>query len=233
MADQDVIQGLMQVLPGFEGDIPYMYLDIAGLVTVGIGHMIPNLSWAQQIPFVARSTAAPASADDIQSDFQAVAVAAKGQPASAYERITSLNLPDGWAVQDASQRLQNEYLPPLKMQYPGYDGYPQPAQEALLDMIYNLARAGWPSLYTLRLRCWPDNGRSRRNRVIARASSKRVTIGRRSSSWQPPHRHEIKRKMQPPMNADKDDPGDSVLLPRGSACSERALAGLLFLIFDF
>lgn len=142
MADQDVIQGLMQVLPGFEGDIPYMYLDIAGLVTVGIGHMIPNLSWAQQIPFVARSTAAPASADDIQSDFQAVAVAAKGQPASAYERITSLNLPDGWAVQDASQRLQNEYLPPLKMQYPGYDGYPQPAQEALLDMIYNLGPGG-------------------------------------------------------------------------------------------
>ena len=33
VADQDVIQGLMQVLPGFEGNIPHMYLDTAGLVT--------------------------------------------------------------------------------------------------------------------------------------------------------------------------------------------------------
>jgi GH24 family phage-related lysozyme (muramidase) len=142
VADQDVIQALMQVLPGFEGNVPHLYLDTAGLVTVGIGHMIPNLSWAQQIPFVARSTGATASADEIQADYQAVATAVKGLLPSAYRHITSLNLPDGWAVQEASQRLQGEYLPPLKNQYPDYDTYPQTVQEALLDMIYNLGAAG-------------------------------------------------------------------------------------------
>jgi len=142
VADQDVIQALMQVLPGFEGNIPHMYLDTKGLVTAGIGHMIPNLDWAQQIPFVGRNTGAPASAGDIQTDYQAVAAAVKGQGPGAYTGITALDLPDGWAVQDASQRLQGEYLPPLKAQYPAYETYPQPAQIALLDMIYNLGGPG-------------------------------------------------------------------------------------------
>ena len=142
MPDQDPIDGLMQVLPRFEGNIPHMYLDTAGLVTVGIGHMIPNLHWAQQIPFVARATGVPATADEIAADFQAVVAALKGQGMPVYQRITSLDLPAGWAVADAAQRLRDEYLPVLKTQYPEYDTYPQPAQVALLDMIYNLGAGG-------------------------------------------------------------------------------------------
>ena len=136
------IQGLMPVLSKFEGNIPHMYLDTTGLVTVGIGHMIPNLHWAQQIPFVGRATGAPATADQIAADFQAVAAAPKGQAMTVYQRITVLNLQDGWAVADAAERLQNEFLPALKIQYPNYDTYPQTVQEALLDMIYNLGAGG-------------------------------------------------------------------------------------------
>ena len=140
--DQEVIDGLMKVLPGFEGEIQFMYLDTVGKVTVGIGHMIPDVPSAQAIPFISRGTGAAAAADEIETDFEAVTAAVKGQLPSAYQGITSLNLPTGWATQDASQRLLNEFLPPLKTQYPGYGGYPQPAQEALLDMIYNLGAGG-------------------------------------------------------------------------------------------
>jgi GH24 family phage-related lysozyme (muramidase) len=139
---QDPIQGLMQVLPRFEGNVSHMYLDTAGLVTVGIGHMIPNLQWAQEIPFVARATCAPASAAQIAADFQAVAAALKGQAMPTYQHITALNLVDGWAIAEAAGRLRQEYLPALKAQYPDYDGYPPSAQEALLDMIYNLGAGG-------------------------------------------------------------------------------------------
>ncbi len=142
MATQDAVNGLMQVLPKFEGNIPYMYLDTAGFVTVGIGHMIPNLPWAQQIPFVARATGAAATAVQIATDFQTVAAALKGQGMPVYQRITVLSLPEGWAVADAAQRLTNEFLPPLRIQYPDYDTYPQTVQEALLDMIYNLGAGG-------------------------------------------------------------------------------------------
>jgi GH24 family phage-related lysozyme (muramidase) len=142
MADQDVIDGLMHVLPGFEGEVQYMYLDGVGKVTVGIGHMIPDVASAQSIPFVSRASGAAASAEEIETDFEAVAAAIKGQLPPAYQGVTSLSLPEGWANQDASQRLLNEFLPPLKTQYPDYDGYPQPAQEALLDMIYNLGAGG-------------------------------------------------------------------------------------------
>jgi GH24 family phage-related lysozyme (muramidase) len=119
-----------------------MYLDTAGLVTVGIGHMIPNLNWARQIPFVVRSTGAPTTPADIAADFRVVSAAAKGQAMPAYQRITALNLPEGWAVEDASQRLRGEYLPALKAQYPEYENYPPSVQQALLDMIYNLGAGG-------------------------------------------------------------------------------------------
>ena len=139
---QDPVDGLMQVLPRFEGNIPFMYQDTAGLVTVGIGHMIPNLHWAQQIPFVARSDGSPASQDQIAADFQTVAAAPKGQAMPVYQRSTSLNLPESWAVADAAERLRNEYLPALKALYPEYASYPESAQQALLDMIYNLGAGG-------------------------------------------------------------------------------------------
>src|SRR5258706_10583076 len=121
MADSDIIQGLMQVLPAFEGNIAWLYLDTRGLVTVGIGHMIPNVAWAQQIPFVIRATGAAASAPDIAAGFQAVTAANKGRTPKYYRQFTSFDLLAGWSVEDASGRLESEFLPPLKGQYPGYD----------------------------------------------------------------------------------------------------------------
>ncbi|SRR5579871_4897031 len=142
MPKSDAISALLEVVPQFEGNISHMYLDTAGLVTAGIGHMIPHVAAAQQIPFVVRATGAPAAVDHIAADYRAVAAAQKGQPMQVYQRITACILADGWAIRDAAFRLRNEFFPLLSAAYPDLDTYPLPAQVALLDMIYNLGAAG-------------------------------------------------------------------------------------------
>jgi GH24 family phage-related lysozyme (muramidase) len=44
-----------------EGNISHMYLDSKGLVTVGVGQMIPEADEATKLSFVERGTAARAS----------------------------------------------------------------------------------------------------------------------------------------------------------------------------
>ena len=35
----------------FEGRVPYMYLDVLGLVTVGVGNLVDPVETAQALPF--------------------------------------------------------------------------------------------------------------------------------------------------------------------------------------
>ena len=42
----------------------------------------------------------------------------------------------------ATSRLEKEFLPGLRRLFPGFDAYPQPAQRALVDMIYTLGEGG-------------------------------------------------------------------------------------------
>ena len=51
-------------------------------------------------------------------------------------------LPDGAANQLAVDRLEKDFLKGLRGLFPGFDGYPQPAQRALVDMAYTLGVSG-------------------------------------------------------------------------------------------
>lgn len=132
------IDALMPDLARHEGSFPFLYLDTAGLVTCGLGHMIPNLAWSLKIPWQPNDPAT------IANDFNVVAAMPKGRLPVFYEEATVCRLPAGWAEQDAEQRLENEYLPPLQALFSAgaFDSFPLPAQVALLDMAYNLGIGG-------------------------------------------------------------------------------------------
>jgi GH24 family phage-related lysozyme (muramidase) len=136
--DQEIIAGLLKVLPTFEGNIPWPYLDTAGNVTVGIGHLIPDIDAMVAIPWVIVYTDTPADESMVRSSWDAVRVHEKGQSASFYAPFTRIRVPPGWAESDASGRLESNYLPPLMKDIPGYSGYPLPAQVAILDLAYNV-----------------------------------------------------------------------------------------------
>ncbi|MFO1327796.1 MAG: hypothetical protein U1F56_10600 [Rubrivivax sp.] len=125
----------------WEGRVPHMYLDTKGLVTVGIGKMLPDAKAAQALAFVRRSDGAAASAAEIKTDYDNVHKQPKAQLASAYEKHTALILPDA-EIDALLAAVVAGFEADLKANFAGYDNYPAPAKRALLDMIYNLGKSG-------------------------------------------------------------------------------------------
>src|SRR5215472_6467072 len=86
----------------FEGRIPFMYLDIKGLVTVGVGNLVDPVEVAQALPFRFKNKpgnptpGAPATPDQIASEWRRLKndpeLAQKGF--RACEALTGLELGD-------------------------------------------------------------------------------------------------------------------------------------------
>jgi GH24 family phage-related lysozyme (muramidase) len=124
-----------------EGEIAHMYLDTGGLVTVGVGNLLPNVAAAQQLPFVRRREGAPATAAEIAADFAAVQQQAKGKLASAYRPHTQLDLP-GTAIDALLQQRLATFRSDLARRFPTFASFPMLAQFALVDMAFNLGTQG-------------------------------------------------------------------------------------------
>ncbi len=125
----------------WEGKIPHMYLDTKGLVTVGVGKMLPNVAAAQELDFVRRADGSAASADEIAIDFNAVSAQVKGKLAATYKKYASLDLTDE-AIGALLKAVVEGFEEDLAQSFAGYDGYPLPVKKALLDMVYNLGLDG-------------------------------------------------------------------------------------------
>src|SRR5205807_514531 len=121
----------------FEGNIPHMYVDTKGYVTVGIGNMLPNVTAARLLAFVNRTTKNAASADDISADYKAVSTQPKAKAARWYRQFTRLDLPDV-AVNALFRARIDDFRKQLIKSYPRYESYPDAAQLAMLDMAFNL-----------------------------------------------------------------------------------------------
>jgi GH24 family phage-related lysozyme (muramidase) len=118
-----------------------MYLDTKGLVTVGVGKMLPNVAAAQELDFVRRTDGNAASADEISIDFNTVSAQVKGKIASTYKKYTSLDLTDE-AIGALLKVVVEGFEEDLSQSFAGYDSYPLPVKQALLDMVYNLGLEG-------------------------------------------------------------------------------------------
>jgi hypothetical protein len=135
----------------FEGCVSYMYLDIKGLVTVGVGNLIDPVALATALPFRFKTRpgiatpGAPASPDQIAAEWQRL----KSNPGLAQKRfnffdpVTELELPDDALDHLIAKRLTgNESF--LKRQQPfnAFDHWPADAQLALLSMAWAMGPAG-------------------------------------------------------------------------------------------
>jgi GH24 family phage-related lysozyme (muramidase) len=124
-------------LERWEGKVSHLYLDKKGLVTVGIGKMLPNLAAAQKLRFVKRANGVAATAAEVATDFKEVSNQTAGKLSSSYKKYTQLDLPDD-VIYDLLKTEVNEFEANLKNYFKGYNTYPASAKRALLDMIYNL-----------------------------------------------------------------------------------------------
>jgi hypothetical protein len=130
---------LYQDIQRWEGVILHMYLDTHDppLVTVGTGNMLPTVAAAQALPFVNASTHKPATKEEIAAAYHAIAAMKGGMPARRYRRTPSIELTTQKSKELAISRLTSEFIPGIRKMLPGFDSYPLPAREALIDIAYN------------------------------------------------------------------------------------------------
>lgn len=133
-------------IKGAEGTLSHMYLDTVGLVTVGVGHMTPNAEAAQRLTFIVRSNGSRATAEQIAADYASVSLQPKGMLAARYQAFTALDMTPA-AIDDLLSADVAVVEAGVRSRFAGYDGYPEPAQDALLDMAFNLGVAGLADHY--------------------------------------------------------------------------------------
>jgi GH24 family phage-related lysozyme (muramidase) len=129
---------LLAEMTVFEGNLPHMYLDTKGLITVGIGNMLPNAEAAARLPFYNATANRAATRDEILEMFAAVSKMEKGRPAAKYARTPRIELGAEFRSALAIKRLEREFIPELRKLFPEFDAYPARVRAALIDMSYNL-----------------------------------------------------------------------------------------------
>jgi hypothetical protein len=134
-----------------EGSVPYMYLDIKGLVTVGVGNLIDPVESATILPFRFKNRAgianpgAAASEAQISAEWQRlksdISLAKKGF--RACDAVTQLELADD-AIDDliAERLAGNESFLTRQEAFNTFEDWPADAQMALLSMAWAMGPHG-------------------------------------------------------------------------------------------
>jgi GH24 family phage-related lysozyme (muramidase) len=129
----------LERLKKFEGCVPHMYRCTGGEVTIGIGHALPTASDAAKLMWQIADRAATAS--EIGTDFEKVRSAELGMLASRYAPLTTCRMADDAIAQLAAADIES-FEARLAAALPRWNSYPEPAQQALFDMAFNLGIGG-------------------------------------------------------------------------------------------
>lgn len=138
---QQIVYDVLSGPNGFEGTVPWPYLDTHSppLVTVGVGCAIP-LAEAVTLPFTINGI--PVINQDITNNYHRVLAMESGKPAWFYAYPGCLMLSDA-AIEDLLQRRFDIFSSGLRKIFPSFDTYPVSVKAALLEMAYGLGMAGF------------------------------------------------------------------------------------------
>jgi hypothetical protein len=146
----------------FEGVVRYMYLDIKGLVTVGVGNLIDPVTAATGLPFRFKDKPGITTPGKLATRGEIIAewnrlkvdqnLAQKGHRACA--PITNLELDDG-AIDDLiGVRLsQNEVYLKRQKAFRDLENWPADAQLGLLSMAWAMGPGGPPKFRHFSMAC--------------------------------------------------------------------------------
>ncbi|MEH6650069.1 MAG: glycoside hydrolase family protein [Motiliproteus sp.] len=132
---------LKQSINQHEGCIHHMYLDTRGNVTIAVGQLVSSATDAVKLSLVVRETQQQATDEQITAEYDRMLQQQPGKIAAAYKAVTQLEMTHQRVDELLDQRI-DEFTTGIKGQLNDFDSYPEPAQEALLDMAFNLGVAG-------------------------------------------------------------------------------------------
>jgi hypothetical protein len=127
----------------FEGNVPFMYLDVKGLVTFGRGNLADPCSLALAIKWVHKSDGSPAMGTEIITDWVAVKQSGMtGHSWKDFETVTKLRV-DAEALDafDMQKTKEMENYLKNRPQFKDFDYWPADAQLGLLGMAWAMGPA--------------------------------------------------------------------------------------------
>ena len=127
----------------------WMYLDTARspVVTCGVGHAMFTVEDCLVLPW-------DQPRDVVRQDYRTVAGEPPGYRAEWYEQFTTSRLGESF-VHDLLERDIGRQVKILRGQFPRYKDYPEPVQEALADIAFQLG-GNFP-------KTWPQFSQAVRN----------------------------------------------------------------------
>lgn len=174
--DNDEIRALVR---SGEGESPYMYPDTKGNITVGIGHHLPSIEYAQKLPFYYDDEKGKreASDKDIERAYNKLKKTQSGLNYTEYD-------PDVYSqyekVKLEKQRIDRHYddllrqhARELRQKLPNFDTFEPEAQQALLDMQFNIGDRKFREQYEKNgkyVEAWPKLFEAIANRDWMRAA---------------------------------------------------------------
>jgi hypothetical protein len=120
----------------FEGVLPFMYLDVKGLVTTGIGNLIDPVDSALTLPWKHKN-GTRATPDEIRAEWTRVKghTELKLKGGGAFGKVITLVLDDEAIDHMVQTKLhQNEAV--LRQRYPGFETWPADAQLGALSRAW-------------------------------------------------------------------------------------------------
>lgn len=129
----------------FEGDIPWLYLDTVGKVTIGIGHMIPDAEEVCAVPLGRDGVAA--SDGDKRAAFGTVAAATARafRGANAFRDLSDLRITPEQSADLFRAKFAELFAEAQRLFWDvggGFAAWPKRVQLATVDMAYNLGPQG-------------------------------------------------------------------------------------------
>lgn len=145
----DIRQTAIDRTKRFEGFVPHFYLDTNGYVTIGYGNMVSSAAAATALALTLNGTAA--TAQQKKDDWTAIKAMESGHRPDYYESTAKLRIAEAKAAVILKEKLEGA-ASDLLTRFPSLDVYPEAAQDALLDMMFNIGltkftAAKWPKLF--------------------------------------------------------------------------------------
>jgi hypothetical protein len=136
-AQVDYLQEICGKITQFEDKVPWLYLDSnkPGLVTVGVGKMLPNPIAAAVLPFQVQGRLATYA--EVEADFARVHAMEPDHLPTYYLAATSIKLLDA-DIEVLLYSVVADVDRQLRAMFPHYGDWPKGAKLATIDMLFNL-----------------------------------------------------------------------------------------------
>lgn len=137
-----------------EGYVPWLYADVKGLVTTGVGNLVDPVAYALPLPWVDKGTGKRASNADITAEWMRIkndkSLARLGH--RACEHITRLRLSEADIRRLVSSKLDQMWAH-YTARFPDAATFPADAQLAIVSMCWAMGPGfSWPMFHTAQRR---------------------------------------------------------------------------------